>query len=183
MLRLDKGEGNAKAAEKGFVNRIIHDRYWRGGGGSYVGFYDSLMARNNVMQLARLDVAKIQYASPGEMKLRGNREALSSVTTTMSIFDENAASLKNSYSMIYGILKKEKLLSASPNSQFGLQNIEKLVLDRSKALSKEIGIENVDEVFDICDQNVLVFAKLVLSMYRRAHELYKYQDEGRVQKS
>jgi hypothetical protein len=182
MSRLDKVNGDAKATEKGFVTKIIHERYWRGGG-SYVGFYDSLMERNSIMQLARLDVAKIQYASPGELKLRGNRDALSSVTTVMSIFDEKAADLKTVYRTIYGILKKERLLSAPPNSQFGFAHIERLVLDRSKVLSKEIGIDNVDEVFDACEQNVLVFAKLVLSMYRRAYELYKYQDEGRVRKS
>ena len=181
VLRLDKVSGEAKAREMGFVTKVIHDRYWRGGG-SYVGFYDSLMERNSLMHFARLDVAKIQYASPGEMTFRGNRDALSSVTTIMAIFEEKATALNGAYKIIYGILKKEKLLSAPPEKMFSLAHTERIVLDRSKILSEEMGIENAAELFDTCERNVLVFAKLVLSIYRRANELYKYQDEGRVRK-
>jgi hypothetical protein len=181
ILRLGKDQNNS-ATEKGYVEKVIHDRFWRGGG-SYVSFYDSLMERNATMQLARLDVAKIQYASPGEMTFRGNKGALSSVTAILTIFEEDGSLLEKEYKNIYGILKKERLLSAVPEGKFSSPHIKNIVLSKSKNLFEEMGMENFQELFEACAGNVLVFAKLVLSIYRRGRDLFKYQDEARVQKA
>jgi hypothetical protein len=45
-----------------------------------------------------------------------------------------------------------------------------------------MSLERVDEIYDACDRNVLVFAKVILSVFRRANELYAYHAESRVQR-
>lgn len=87
-----------------------------------------------------------------------------------------------SYREIYKTLKNDRMLSARPNVKFPFLHTEGKILSQSGNFAKNMGLDNIDELFESCEKNVLVFAKLILSIYRRANELYKYQDEGRVQK-
>src|SRR5690606_19166327 len=49
--------GSEKGTERGFIREMIQERYWRGGG-SYLGFYDSLFQRNTLARFTPLEVAK-----------------------------------------------------------------------------------------------------------------------------
>jgi hypothetical protein len=56
------------------------------------------------------------------------------------------------------------------------------VLDATVALAEGLQVELVDEIYEACEQNTLVFAKVILSIYQRANELFKFHAEGRVQR-
>jgi hypothetical protein len=174
--------GRHKATERGFIRKAIQDRFWRGGG-SYLGFYDDLMERNRLLSLTPLEVAKIQYASPGVISLRGDRRVLSDINDIIEVFDEKWEQLGLTYKNIHSILRKEKLLRAKPTTHFSGPAIRNLVLDTSRKFAGDMRLERIDEIYDACDSNVLVFAKLVLSIYRRANELYMFHAEGRVQRA
>ena len=170
------------AVERGFVRQTIQDRFWQGGG-SYVGFYDSLVTRNKLLQLMPLEIARIQYASPGELVLRGDAQALINITDILDVFDENWLDLHKSYREIRKILVKERLLSAKPTASFSNEAVEQFVLKRTIEFASELRLENVDKIRSACDGNTLVFCKVVLSIFRRANELYKFHAEGRVQRA
>jgi hypothetical protein len=178
--RLDGGQQQSQV-ELGWVRQTIRDRFWQGGG-SYGGFYDSLIERNKRVNVAPLEIDKIQYASPGEISLRGSQKALTDVIDVLDIFEERATELSGSYRNIYAVLKKEKLLSARPSSKFSSPAVRKIVQDATEALAKDLQVDLVDEIYTACEHNTLVFAKVILSIYRRANELYKFQAEGRIQR-
>src|SRR5258708_133335 len=98
--------GRNNATERGFIRKAIQDRFWRGGG-SYLGFYDDLMERNRLLSLSPLEVAKIQYASPGVISLRGDRKVLSDINDIIEVFDEKWEQLALTYKNIHGTLQKE----------------------------------------------------------------------------
>ena len=178
---LERLEGTHSATERSFIRQTINDRFWQGGG-SYVGFYDSLFSRNRDLKLAPLDVAKIQYASPGEITLRGNKKALSDVSDILSVFEEKWDDLAWTYRSIRGSLRKEGLLSAEPNAQFSTPAARDFIKKTTREFAENMNIDHIDEIYEACDSNTLVFAKVILSIFRRANELYIFQAEGRVQR-
>jgi hypothetical protein len=178
--RLDGGQQQSQA-ELGWVRHAIRERFWQGGG-SYGGFYDSLIERNRLVNVAPLDIDRIQYASPGEISLRGNQKALTDVIDVLDVFEEKAAELAGSYRNIYAVLKKEKLLSAKPSTRFSSPAVRRIVQDASMGLAQNLQVDLVNEIYEACERNTLVFSKVILSIYRRANELYKFQAEGRIQR-
>ncbi len=177
--RLD--EGNVRS-EQAFIRQAIQTRLWRGGG-SYVGFYGDLEARNDNLEVERLEVARIKYASPGEIALRGNNKALSDISDVIDLFNANRDKVKTLYRELYVLLKKDKLLSAEPNARFSSERIQQLAMDKSLDLATEIGLEAVGKIRAACSNNPILFSKLVLSICRRALELHEFYAEGRVQKA
>jgi hypothetical protein len=179
---LKRLEGKDSAAEMGFVKHVIQERLWQGGG-SYYGFYDSLVDRNRRLKLDRLEVARIQYASPGEIALRGDKNILAEVSEVIEIFDDKWDELRWRYRSIRGALKKERLLSAPPSASFSSEYMQNFIYESTLAFAVEMQIERLDAIFDACRNNVLVFSKLILSVFRRADELYRFLAEGRVQRT
>jgi hypothetical protein len=178
---LDRLDGQNSQTEMGFIKKTIQERFWQGGG-SYVGFYDSLLTRNRLLNLAPLEVARIQYASPGEISLRGNKSALSEISDIISVFDTKWDRLMWSYRNIRSVLRKEKLLRARPTAHFSSASTREFVKKATREFADEMQLERVEEIFAACDHNVLVFAKVILSIFRRGNELYKFHAEGRVQR-
>lgn len=168
-------------AERGFIRDTIIERLWQGGG-SYVGFYDALFFRNKNLHLSPLEVAKIQYASPGELVLRGDSQSLADVSDIIEVFQEKWRNLSIRYNYIHGILKQQKMLRAKPTKKFSSDRWEQIVLTASRTFADEMEIEHVDDILVACDDTTLVFAKVILSIFRRANELFLFYAEGRVQR-
>jgi hypothetical protein len=175
-------EGSAAPAEKAFLSGSIRDRLWQGGG-SYIGFYDTLFGHNKLHGIAPLDVARIQYASPGNIDLRGDPAALSFTANVISNFDAESLELKKLHDSVRNTLKKAKLLGAAPDSPFPSPAIGTFVENQARALAAALMLKQVDEIYAACGKNTLVFAKLMLSIYRRANELHLFEAEGRVQRA
>lgn len=173
------GARNA-AADREFLREAIVDRFWQGGG-SYVGFYGSMGARNARYHRMPLGVDKIAYASPGQIVLRGNEKILNQIGSVVSAFQLNEKYLIDTYRKIYIYLKKDGLLSAGPDKGFSLDSAKEDVLKLSIDLSDIIAIGKGKEILSLCNDNVVVFAKIVLSIFRRAREIFAFYSEGRVQ--
>ena len=178
---LNRIDGATAPGERAFLAQTLRDRLWRGGG-SYGGFYDDLDERNSLAHLARLEVAKIEYASPGKLELRGNADALSYTTDVIAVFEENWESLTKTYNEIYNTLRKAKMLGAEPDTAFPANAIRDHVLNRTTEFAHAMKLENIADIYTASGPNVLVFAKLILSIYRRASQLYIFQAEGRVRR-
>lgn len=177
---LNRLGGTLSVTEKGFIHNTVHERFWQGGG-SYIGFYDSLSQRNSHLNLSQLEVAKIAYASPGEISLRGDQAALSDIIDILSLFADKSGMLAGQYRNIYGALRKERLLSADPSTPFSSKALQDVVEKNTRRFAESMNISGIEDIYDACNRNVLVFSKLILSIYRRANELYRFRAEGRVQ--
>lgn len=159
------------------LKEVIRSLGWRGGG-SYVGFYDSVFAR--VDALSPLRVNRIQYASPGTIELKGSRDALADVSRVVEQFGAEGGSLKTAYSFVYDVLGREDLRTAGPDRTFSSEATRDVVLERCFEINRGLGVEAPETLLALCDGNAVVFAKITLSFFRRAKELYAFHAEGRV---
>jgi hypothetical protein len=164
--------------EKAYIKDSIERRFWMGGG-SYIGFYDDLF--DHVKSLNPLDVERIQYASPGQIALRGDGEAFSDIDRIIDTFDANHKQLRSMYNSLHGILRKERLLRARAGTRFSNPEQTEYVRLLTIELADKMKLEKRDEIFEACNRNTLVFCKVVLSIYRRVNEIYMFHEEGRVQ--
>ena len=164
------------AVDLSVVKDSISQHFWRGGG-SYVAFYDTISER--VDHYDPLSVSRIKYASPGEIVLRGRAEIFVELDDMVDTFDDNFREIQECTKNITAILNQHKLRRAGRNVR-----ISNKLEDQIKAISIELSslmeIEG-EEILELCDNNVLVFAKVILSFYRRAKDFYLFHAEGRVQ--
>lgn len=177
----------AKAMNKGvqpspsearFLRASIEDRPWQGGG-SYLAFYTSV--KNDGIPLHPLRVAGIEYHSPGYVDLAGRNDVLDDVVLSIADVMENHAEIVGVYRAIRRVLSGEGLLSAGREATFANEVVEEYVRSQSLGFASLVSLPNAESVLtDACDGNVLVFAKLILSYYRRLKGIADFFIEGRV---
>lgn len=169
-----------KAGAQDAVADIVRKKMWRGGG-SYLGFYDQLMDQLYSIKYAALDVKRIQYASPGHLVLRGDPDALADIGDVVQVMREKKAELDKTYNAIYSTLRQERLLGKEPAAKFSSDQSRKRVRLQTDELLELLGLEFGDILYEVSGKKTLVYAKMALSIYRRANEVYAFHDEGRVQ--
>lgn len=145
-------------------------------GGSYLGFYNGLKQSSN-----QLKIKELRYASPGIIALSGNKAALEEVADVLSRFKDNYSSVHETYKKLFKILKSEDLLSAEPNARFASEESEKLALKYGQQLYGALGFENSNWLYKHCNQNTLIYCKIVRSIFTRASRIWEYRLEGRLQ--
>jgi hypothetical protein len=166
--------------EKGYIKESIQKRFWAGGG-SYLGFYDDLF--DHVQSLKPLEVDRIQYASPGEIALSGDSDAFSDIDRIIEQFESNHRALHDMYNGLHRILAREKLLRPQGKTRFSNPQISRSTRRETTEFATAMKIEKIDEIYEACDRNSAIFCKVILSIYRRANEIYMFHAEGRVQES
>lgn len=159
------------------VKDIIRGLGWRGGG-SYVGFYDSVFAK--VDNISPLRVNRIAYASPGTIELKGSEQPLADIERVVASFGKDEGSLKLSYDFVYKVLGKEELRTASPERSFSTESVRDSVIEHCFTINRGLGVDAPEDMLALCDKNAVVFAKITLSFYRRAKDLHAFHAEGRV---
>ena len=175
---LNNLDGSSARTERGYMKRAIQERFWQGGG-SYLGFYDDL--EEHVKSISPLEVARIQYASPGQIAFRGGKDALADIEQIMEVFEKDHDKLAENYRSIRRVLQKNKLLKARKSTTFPSKAVEGFVYDQTQVFGQKMKLEKINDIFLACDENVLIFSKVMLSIYRRARDLYMFHAESRVQ--
>jgi hypothetical protein len=173
-------EGTLNAVDTAAVKDAISSQFWRGGG-SYVKFYDSISDRVGMSD--PLTVAKIAYASPGEIVLEGRSEIFQELDHMVASFAKSFEKIKGLNSKVEVTLKREGLKRAAKTSAFSSVALEQTVKEQSLMLASLMDMEKPQQILALCDENILVFSKVVLSFYRRARDLYLFHAQGRVQTS
>ncbi|MCJ2104911.1 hypothetical protein MKK70_05855 [Methylobacterium sp. E-041] len=148
------------------------------GGFSYVHFYNSLAANRGRRQ--RLGIDEMQYASPGFINISGERDAFVEVRKLITDFLKNRKSAKEKYDGLYKFLSDADLLMLSGDDYKRPKSVSDIILRSTSSLSEEIGIMNTEAILKLVNDNPLVFAKVILSFYRRLEEAAKYVAQGRV---
>lgn len=173
--RLSTAPANDNVSDK--IKNSVLRRLWQGGG-SYSGFYNAL--EQNIPDMEPLKVTRIQYASPGEIELRGQSEIFSEMLNSFANFECISRQAEAEYQFINKMLSKEKLKAASPDSTFSTDEKRDIAKGKADILMECVGLNEFNKFYEACDKNDLVYIKLVMSIYRRFKGVFNFMSEGRV---
>jgi hypothetical protein len=164
-------------ADKVFLKDSITEKNWQGGG-SYSSFYGGM--RGRARSRHPLQVQSIEYHSPGDIEVLGNKAVLDHVINSIDHLIKNHGSISKTYRAIYRTLSREGVLRADKSAALSNDRLEKYVYDQSVSLATKVGLPNSSQVFLACEGNFIVFAKVILSFSRRVRDLARFYVEGRV---
>ncbi|WP_157344838.1 hypothetical protein [Bradyrhizobium pachyrhizi] len=170
---------SATESDKLFLQSSINEKNWQGGG-SYGSFYGGM--RGRARSRHPLKVEGIEYHSPGYIDVLGNIAVLNRVDEAVQRLIRRGRDISKLYKAVYKSLKNEKLLRADKTSGFANESTEQYTLAQSYRLAAMVGLSNPESMFAACDNNVIVFAKVVLSFSRRVRDLTRFYVEGRVRR-
>lgn len=173
----DEDNEDNDAQDRKFLRDFILDRNFQSGG-SYFSFYG--VVKESARRDRPLKVAGIEYHSPGYIELVGDASVLSRVVQSIASFRASARDIEPLYKSVYSVLKKEQLLRAAKNTPLPSDAIEAFVTERSTRLADMVGLPKPDHVLRAAGNDVVVFAKVILSYTRRLRDLSSFYDEGRV---
>lgn len=173
--RLD--ENVLSATDAAFLKDSIAERPWQGGG-SYLSFYGAV--KQKAVSVHPLRVAGIEYHSPGYVEVEGRGELLDDIVQSIDIVITQGADIVKKYKAIRKSLKAEGLLTSDREATFSTDAVQSYVERQTLLLAQQLGLPNGPGLLRACDSNVAVFAKLVLSYFRRVRGLALFYVEGRV---
>lgn len=169
--------GPASLEDEVFLRSAIADREWLGGG-SYLSFYGGVKTHRSVHPLK---VVGIEYHSPGYVEVAGDKEGLVEVVKAISEVISKHEQIKKVYLSIRKSLQSDGLLKSDRYMDFSADILRDYVEKQSTILANMLMLPNADLLLKASDGNVLVYAKLVSSYYRRIKGLANFYIEGRVQ--
>lgn len=179
LMYVSRGLGAVSATEvdKIFLRDSILEKNWQGGG-SYASFYGGMRGRARTRHPLR--VSGIEYHSPGYIEVVGNTAVLLGVNDSVNSVIKDHAQISKVYKAVYRALKQDGLLRADKGKSFSTDAAEAYTLKQASRLAGMVGLHNVSFILEACENNVVVFAKVVLSFSRRIRDLARFYVEGRV---
>jgi hypothetical protein len=168
------------AGDKAYLRESISTRNWQGGG-SYLSFY--VGAKAETRHEHPLRVKSISYHSPGYIELQGDAATLDSILNIIDNFIVNIDNINSTYKTVYSYLRKEKLLSAEKSKTFSSTYVSDYVKGHCLKLGESVSLPNSGAILADCNNNVVVFAKILLSYCRRLNEVAKFYAEGRIKRA
>jgi len=159
-----------------FITYTAHP--WTGGY-SAVNFYSYL--QKLVPKQLRAGVRSVHYSSPGWFELTLLLGVAVSIRKVVKAFCESGKELHSLYSEIYKGLQERKLLRMEVKSrelQLAKEHVD--FMERSmESLSRTMAFDGLAELRKITN-NRLAAIKILLSFYRRARTLAKYETQGKA---
>lgn len=171
----------SRVAEGQYVDLDFSTYPW-GGGYSVINFFQKSYGLTHKDH--RLQVSKIQYASPGFIELTGVIGVAADVATLVTTMCGSALAINKTYDAIVGSYHKRKLGSIKiqeAESRLTKDDIE--FIGRSvKLLSKDFNLntKQIQALKKISNQNELVQLKMLLALYRRAEPVVEQQESGKA---
>nr|DAH62788.1 MAG TPA: hypothetical protein [Caudoviricetes sp.] len=148
------------------------------GGFSYVHLFKEL--GDSIPRYDKLNLNKINYASPGEIEVFGQDEVFHKIKELIPHF----LSIRVEMDKDYAELKKfmtERGLSKLSGGEFGKDDPNAGYLrSEAKKLADKMGAPDFATVLKLSKDNSLVAAKVVLAFYRRLGDAAAYFAQGRV---
>lgn len=167
---------DTSAATKKTISNAL-DRPWRGGG-SYLGYYRSI-ANDNAPE-AKLLVSGIKYNSPGYVSIKAKKKPFDDMMALLQNYAHKEADLKKAYRALYMFMYTSKLLSREQVKTFVSDETKNTVARLANTLDAYMPGVSFATFKQMADDNVLIAAKVLLSVFRRMEKLYKFFEEGRV---
>ncbi len=146
------------------------------GGGSYRGMYNDFANDND--RAAKLRVNGIQYHSPGYVEVRALEKPFEDSIKLLQNFSSSRDEIKGYYRALHGTLSKNKLLKKE--SRITSTELRDTISDQAKELATQMPGLSVDDFLRMTGGELLVSAKVLLSIVRRVDKLFQFFDEGRA---
>lgn len=149
------------------------------GGSSYLAMFKDLYSSMPVDRRPGLE--SIEYASPGEMEIRGQREIFETLHKVYDNYLGAHVEIKARHDYLRGLLTKNKLLSA-PAKAISNVNDDALeeIIAAAKRLDAEMKLDAWDVLLRLSSRNVLVASKILLALFRRLSVSGNFFAQGRV---
>jgi|SRR6185437_10549753 len=149
------------------------------GGSSYVNLYSDL--HSNQLFGERLSVGKLQYASPGQVDVRGRLDIFAEMALSLSQFEGRYREIKEVYNALHLFLQKGKMLRMDADDEFDNSTA---IARRVRALADDLAgvlkLEKPALIYDLTGKNALKYAKVLLAHFRRIERYFFFFAEGRI---
>jgi hypothetical protein len=148
------------------------------GGSSYMHMFDEL--QDCLPRGEKLSLDGIEYNSPGDVRMNGLPEHFSETEKMISNYTINRTAIRQSHKKLRDFLTKEKLLGMAAASFDKNSHHSKFIRDGANDLGGKLSLTGLDKVETLCDRNPLVFAKVMLAIFRRIDAAASFFAEGRM---
>lgn len=169
-------EDNGTSAKAKQQIRETFKKPWRGGG-SYLSYYKDIA--NDNAPTARLKVGGIQYNSPGFVRVEAKRRAFDDMLSMLNSYGKHVQAVKESYNRLHKYLSTHSLLKSSADTTLR-PVLEAQIIEYGRDLSEYVDNVHFDTLLEMAEKNVLVAAKVQMSILRRVERLYEFFEQGRV---
>jgi hypothetical protein len=164
-------------SRKQLIKKLFSDKPFKGGF-SYVHLYSDLPQQVSAGERLRMD--KIRYESPGYVNVNGDKDTFIETRALISNFLQNRKELKKAYSNLHRFLSRRSFLKLGGRSFDNDDPVSAYIRGEALALASLMHMPEVETLRRLVEENALVFAKLVLSFFRRLDEASRYFAQGRV---
>lgn len=147
------------------------------GGGSYLGFYRTIANDNDLGSTLR--VSGIKYNSPGYVEVKARKEPFDALLKLIDIYADDPSRVREAYRDLYKFLSDNSLLKAPPESYLSTDT-KSAITSLSKRLSEKLSGVEWKTLEAMAQSNILIAAKVLLSLVRRVEKLVKFFEQGRV---
>jgi len=155
---------------------------WRGGY-SVVNFFKS--AYSLTPEEDRLQIRRIQYASPGFIELSGMVDVAVDIASLVGALCGSVLVVNRTYDAVVRGYIHRKLARIEVQTAESKLSREDILFIRNSVKDLASGFnlrpEQVDALSKITDGNELIQLKMLLALYRRAEPLQKQQSSGKAQ--
>jgi hypothetical protein len=148
------------------------------GGFSYVNFYSGLPVALSRQERLRMD--KIKYESPGYVDVHGDGDTFSETEALVRSFLDNRVQLREMYNRLHEYLSKNNYLVMAGQNFLPNDPAATFIDHHATQIAEVLGLPNIDTVKSLVENNSLVFAKIILSLYRRIKETAQFFAQGRM---
>jgi len=163
-------------ATKNTISRAF-DRPW-GGGGSYVAFYDKIANDNS--HIAPLKVSGIKYNSPGYVAVKAKKKPFDNIIALLQAYADNGLNTRKAYYALNKLMSFSGFLKADGPKAPVTPAMRDSIISLSRALTALMPGVSFDLFMRMTGDNVVVSAKVLMSVFRRVEKLYRFFEEGRV---
>jgi hypothetical protein len=148
------------------------------GGFSYVNFYSALPAAMSRQERLRMD--KIKYESPGYVNVHGDQDTFRETEALVRNFLKNRGPLRDDYNRFHKYLSTHGYLKMAGDNFRPDDPGTKFIDEQATHIAEQLKIPNVRAIKSLVENNALVFAKIVLSLYRRLKDTAHFFAQGRM---
>jgi len=155
---------------------------WRGGY-SVVNFFKS--AYSLTPEEDRLQIRRIQYASPGVIELAGMVDVAIDIAKLVGTLCGSVLAINRTYEAVARGYHQRKLAKIEVQTAQSKLNRADILFIRNSVRDLASGFnldpEQINALNKITDGNELIQLKMLLALYRRAEPLQKQQSSGKAQ--
>ncbi|NNK66058.1 MAG: hypothetical protein HKO95_04930 [Rhodobacteraceae bacterium] len=148
------------------------------GGSSYLSLFNDLKA--SLPYSLRPGLEKMEYASPGEMDIRGDADVFSGIEDLVKNFLVSSSEIETLHKELRDYLSESGLLAIRAGDRELSVEQARFVQEKCRELDATMGVDKFEALIDITGGNILVVSKITLAVYRRLSVASSYFAEGRV---